>query len=185
MTDEELGHKIVPAHLSIGYSVADYALIGKNVRELLAGDVKSVATREEVRVFFRDKTYGWTRYELASESLAIDVILAALSHFAPPAAPINGMTVVDLHKFIMNDPGVHDAMRCGSHNTFGLACAHVAHRLAQPGAEDKDREERAACWRFYAAVEPTYRDEKHCWEHQSELDKERWRAHVANARREG
>lgn len=156
-------------------TLADLLRVARRARELLA---KPVATREAA--------VAWLRAN-HPECMANypDVILAALSHFAPPAAPINGMTVVDLHKFIMNDPGVHDAMRCGSHNTFGLACAHVAHRLAQPGAEDKDREERAACWRFYAAVEPTYRDEKHCWEHQSELDKERWRAHVANARREG
>lgn len=140
---------------------------------------KPVATREEVEAWLDDDR----RRETVNKSRLIDVILAVLSHFAPPRQHASDCAV---HRAPAYPPGPCDcgadtprqrmmadgmdaaqieaAMADGYHpgiafsvseNNVITHCARVAHRLATTPApeHDPDAEAKMCAFTFYRAVE--------------------------------
>lgn len=99
-----------------------------DARELLA---KPAATDDAITDFFMRR--GWLGRLTDSE---VNDILAALSHFAPPARPrmmIEGMTASEIAA----------KMREGDPNETFWHCARVAHRLATTPAPEVDPDAEA------------------------------------------
>lgn len=117
MTDEELGLKIV--HAQPGEKEHYLAAVGRTARTLLAA--RPEVTREAVE--------KWCVEAWGFKQPATDIILAALSHFAPAreARPIDGMSVEEIEKAFLKARG--GDLSAG---VITKSDARVAHRLAQP-----------------------------------------------------
>lgn len=117
MTDEELGRAIVDTWRTTS---SGYAVVGARARALLS---PPVATREAVR-----KWMCTTESIRLLDERNLDGILAALSHFAPPASNVPILRMSEAEIGIAMRAEVDDDPRNWSIGD----CARVAHRLAQP-----------------------------------------------------
>lgn len=130
-------------------------------------------TREAVREWYWNGE-GRTLPFPSNENAMTTLVLAAISHFAPPPAPlpISGMSVEELQIQMLEGTGYHP--------TTALHCARVAHRLAQPApVVDPDAEAKNAYTNYQAGTGVKAAR----WEDLFECDRNGWRA-VAAAQKE-
>lgn len=180
MTDEELGRAIIFGRSQIdGYTrnqKFDYADIGAAYRTLLAA--RPEVTREEVKDWYHD------HYNAVATNGMITAIIDALSHFAPPPAPlppICGMSRAECRML------AHDLFL--QHNgTMSSAVGIIGeefHRLAQLAQVDPDAEAKRLCWEYLKTVNyGMHGDKEAAWADCSEHNRNGWRA-VAAAKEHG
>lgn len=191
MTDEEIGRAINAAikeyfHGCLRLTEEAEAVMGKAARELLTP--KPVATREavlskwaEIRNVPNDKILRSYSKEYVSD------LVTLISHFAPPAAPISGMTVEEITQQLSLgwDAALSAYKKLHTNQTPAIVdiYAIIAHHLAQPPAVvDEDAAAKAA---QRAYTEDFFPDDEHLrptWERISEQERNGWRRAVAAAR---
>ena len=167
-TDEELGRKIVPVHMSIGYGADDYAVVGDNARKVLA---KPVATKDAVEAWLDCER----RRETINQAKLIDVIYAALAHFAPPPSRLAGMTVEEIAAEFLGADTREDLV--------AYVYARVACRLAHEPAVDPDAGAKRIAAEFARATELGAQITP--WEDMSEALRNGWRAVAAQQEKRG
>lgn len=120
------------------------------LRALLAKPVatREVPTRNTIHRFigeFGDKE-GWDGRQL-NDGHVVDAVIAALSHFAPPAAPlppICGMSVDDIvYQFSIAWDKYVDNVDLKRADCIAVVHAKIVHRLAQQSVVDPDADAEA------------------------------------------
>lgn len=193
MDDRELGRELHTALLSAPEGTLRsecWAHVAARARSLLA---KPEATREAVEKWVRE--IGWGNRTRSAR----DTVLAALSHFAPPARPkmmIEGMGFGAILGE-MKECGQSFAMPRDLSEAEKMIqvvqhyCARVAHRLANTPApeHDPDAEAKRLAWLQYDTSYPlgharrVFTSMEDMWGNETEQWRNGWRA-VAAAKKE-
>jgi hypothetical protein len=186
MTDEELGRAISKKAMLYTnlFDGEQYERLGAAAHTILAA--RPEVTREAVTDWFND------RYNASASNETVTFILAALSHFAPPPAPmlprICGMSVEEIEAQMFTH--IQEKNRRMEGVLYVQECARVAHHLAQPErVVDPDANARRWMWLQYCGEQPVAADRRwktdvELWDASAERVRNGWRAVAAKERGE-